>query len=281
MKKYYLICALASILFFLSSNTAAAAPVSSAPCPYSCKSLGIKKRFCKDWRQGNTCYVQDLRKKAPVTIYKKGLVSSANCPYSCRTQGIPKKYCKDWKQGGRCYIEDLRKAPQAAPTTKNPLPPTVPTTAWPTSPINPGGNGGFTPAPDRQACNNFRHGQMARPRINISKVEKSGNIFKDKYRVFGSVEGICLVEAGYFENSTLKQKFNIGTTTSFRRFNFETVIRKSRNPEIRVYNSQGLSDSLYIDPELYGSDGYYQGDNNNSNNNADGNLFDAIFGSSK
>lgn len=37
------------------------AEVTSRPCPYSCKTEGIVKSQCKDWREGNTCYVEDLR----------------------------------------------------------------------------------------------------------------------------------------------------------------------------------------------------------------------------
>ena len=35
--------------------------VTSARCPHSCKSLGIPKSQCRDWRRGNRCYVEDLR----------------------------------------------------------------------------------------------------------------------------------------------------------------------------------------------------------------------------
>jgi len=81
------------------------AEVTSRPCPYSCKSLGIKKKKCKDWKEGNTCYVQDLRKKSGK---RKGNVSSKPCPHSCASAGIPKRKCKDWKEGNTCYVQDLR-----------------------------------------------------------------------------------------------------------------------------------------------------------------------------
>jgi hypothetical protein len=37
--------------------------VSSRPCPHSCQSMGLPKKHCRDWRQGNLCYVEDLRRK--------------------------------------------------------------------------------------------------------------------------------------------------------------------------------------------------------------------------
>ncbi len=37
--------------------------ITSSKCPYSCKSKGIKKKHCRDWKEGDRCYVEDLRKK--------------------------------------------------------------------------------------------------------------------------------------------------------------------------------------------------------------------------
>lgn len=40
---------------------AAPRTIVSKPCPYSCSIAGLKQSVCRDWRRGNTCYVQDLR----------------------------------------------------------------------------------------------------------------------------------------------------------------------------------------------------------------------------
>jgi hypothetical protein len=34
------------------------AGVRSGPCPFSCANIGVPKSRCKDWRNGNVCYVQ-------------------------------------------------------------------------------------------------------------------------------------------------------------------------------------------------------------------------------
>ncbi|MCB9030717.1 MAG: hypothetical protein H6619_06655 [Deltaproteobacteria bacterium] len=47
-----------SILFIATPSFA---EVSSRTCPYTCKTQGIEKNHCKDWREGNTCYIDDLR----------------------------------------------------------------------------------------------------------------------------------------------------------------------------------------------------------------------------
>jgi hypothetical protein len=35
--------------------------VSVQACPYSCRTTGIPKSHCRDWRQGNACIIEDLR----------------------------------------------------------------------------------------------------------------------------------------------------------------------------------------------------------------------------
>lgn len=32
----------------------------SRGCPFSCRTEGIPKKQCRDWREGNTCFVEDL-----------------------------------------------------------------------------------------------------------------------------------------------------------------------------------------------------------------------------
>ncbi len=65
--------------------------------------------------------------------------------------------------------------------------------------------------------------------------------------IAGSVEGICLVEAGYFENGGLREKVKINPTRAFRRMNFSFRGRPDQRPEVRVYNVLGDSDSLPAD----------------------------------
>ena len=108
---FAIILSLSALLLLTSLPGAALAQsTTSAPCPYSCKTLGIKKKKCKDWREGDTCYVQDLRKnQGQRRAARSGNgITSRPCPYSCRSQGIPKKRCKDWKEGNTCYVQDLR-----------------------------------------------------------------------------------------------------------------------------------------------------------------------------
>lgn len=111
---FFLVC-------LIGSSSVEAQPrgnVRSAPCPFSCQTQGIPKSQCKDWREGNICYVEDLRGRGNVGGTVGGRVSSNRCPYSCATLGIPKDRCRDWRQGDICYVEDLRGARGA----RNPRP---------------------------------------------------------------------------------------------------------------------------------------------------------------
>ena len=35
--------------------------VNSKKCPYSCETEGISRKYCKDWKEGKKCFVEDLR----------------------------------------------------------------------------------------------------------------------------------------------------------------------------------------------------------------------------
>lgn len=79
--------------------------ITRRPCPHSCESEGIPKKKCKDWKEGDLCVVQDLRKRSR-DQREKG-VTSAPCPYSCDSLGYRKKNCKDWREGDTCFVEVL------------------------------------------------------------------------------------------------------------------------------------------------------------------------------
>lgn len=47
-------------LIATAPGTSARAEVTSKPCPHSCRSMGIDKRHCRDWREGTMCFVDNL-----------------------------------------------------------------------------------------------------------------------------------------------------------------------------------------------------------------------------
>jgi hypothetical protein len=64
MKLLY--AATSTALIMLLTSTAFA-EVSSKPCPYSCNSQGLSRDTCKDWREGNTCFVENLKAQSRPT----------------------------------------------------------------------------------------------------------------------------------------------------------------------------------------------------------------------
>lgn len=102
-----------------------------------------------------------------------------------------------------------------------------------------GGNG-------NNECKQMANYYLARPRVDVGKTKPTGNFFGDKIKAYGSVEGICLVEAGVFENGRKVQSIPLVTTSEFRRFEFEVTSKSSKDPEIRVYNIRGDSDIVSL-----------------------------------
>jgi hypothetical protein len=87
-------------------------------------------------------------------------------------------------------------------------------------------------------------------------VKPTGNFFGDKLKVRGVVEGICLVEAGAYEEGRLVQTIPTLKIGEFRRYEFEVTVRGGRDPEIRAYNVNGDADRYDVSSDDYGDDDY-------------------------
>ncbi|MBX7145552.1 MAG: hypothetical protein K1X79_13965 [Oligoflexia bacterium] len=216
-----------------------------------------------------------------------GEVTKGRCPITCKSLGIPRDKCHEWRDNGLCYVEDLTKPrrlpPPAAPTSVRIEPTATPYTALRRPPIGYGQNSygerpnsvypvprpgpGWTPGPRwpvepggptrgdaAEACR--RQGYLSHPRIDIYRIKKTGNIFGDKYKVRGVIEGVCLVEAGYYEDGRREDEIAVVTTPEFRRFEFEVRVRadQERQPEIRAYNIQGDRDVYEVGTDEFDSD---------------------------
>ena len=98
------------------------------------------------------------------------------------------------------------------------------------------------PEPARNGCANLRRDEIARPRVEIEEIKQTGNVFGDKVKVRGSVEGVCLAEAGLFEDGRKVQTIPINTVDQFSRYEFEVKTDLGEDPEIRVYTTTGDRD---------------------------------------
>jgi hypothetical protein len=117
------------------------------------------------------------------------------------------------------------------------------------------GNGNRYPDryPDRYPNNNYpnptygrdgcdpRRG-FPRPRVEIYEVRRTGNVFGDKVKVRGAVEGVCISEAGLFEEGRLVNRIPTAAGPRFQRFEFEVTTHLGYMPEVRAYNTAGDRD---------------------------------------
>lgn len=202
---------------------------------------------------------------------RHGEVSSRNCPYDCRTQGIPKSDCREWRQGTVCYVEDLRvPGPSGAPT---PIPSTSAIELR--SPADVGASVGASEwsvpkerrgsrATDERSqgggwdgdfgtgvgeCERLKHGDIPPPKISVGRIRPVGGGL-DRMRVSGSIEGVCLVEAGYFEDGRKVESIHTSAQRRFQRYAFDITGHISPTSELRVTNAAGDSDvkSVKLDP---------------------------------
>ena len=102
--------------------------------------------------------------------------------------------------------------------------------------------GNRNPIPPRGSCANLGRDEIERPRVEIEEVKATGNLFGDKVKVRGSVEGVCLAEAGLFEDGRKVESIPINTSDQFSRYEFEVKTELGNDPEIRVYTTTGDRD---------------------------------------
>lgn len=249
-------------LLLLSSS--AHADVRSRPCPFSCRTEGIPKDHCRDWREGDTCYVDDTRQnqrreppRVPESprrpepprepaVYSQGYLDVRLCPHNCRSAGIEKRVCRDWREGDVCYVEDMRRPRQSGPISipRPPSPPAPPIVG------DPPGRLPEDPWRGSQGeCQGVSRQELSRPRVNIYKVRRAGSMFGSKLKVSGSVEGVCLAEAGSYENGRPEDPIRVSPQRNFKRFDFDVYVKGDKNPEIRVYNTAGDSAVVRVEGE--------------------------------
>lgn len=89
-------------------------------------------------------------------------------------------------------------------------------------------------------CNSRR--DLPRPRVEIHDVRRTGNVFGDKVKVRGVIEGVCISEAGLFEEGRLVRSIPTASGPRFQRFEFEVTTHLGYAPEVRAYNTAGGRD---------------------------------------
>lgn len=104
-----------------------------------------------------------------------------------------------------------------------------------------------------------RRDNMRPPRIEITRVKPTGDLFSGKYRIEGSITAACVEEAGYYERGRLKDKIDIPLASNFQRQDFKLTVRTGKSGEIRVLTVTGDEASEYVDDAIrdYSSDSLF------------------------
>lgn len=223
--------------------------VSSRACPYSCASAGLSRRDCQEWRNGDLCYVQDLRK---AEVRKNGFVTFTSCPYDCSTEKIPKGQCRSWELDGRCFVEDLRRAPGGPMEIPAVTAPEGPDVALPIpekteSPV-PSERQSLRQRSDAlRSCRMLPAEEIAPPQLALGEVTAiSESPIKDQIRISGSVSGRCIAQAGYYEFGRMIHDLRIPLAAEEKSFTFELLGRMTRVPELQVINVYGEKTSVKV-----------------------------------
>ena len=99
---------------------------------------------------------------------------------------------------------------------------------------------------DDGTCQSIAGRDISPPRISVFRVKERAPESEGMFRISGSIEGVCISEAGYFEKGIKKQPIATSKTRSFRRFEFEIEARLEDKPEIHATNVTGETESIPV-----------------------------------
>ena len=85
------------------------------------------------------------------------------------------------------------------------------------------------------------------PRIDVSRIQAVGSLFAGHFKVEGSVAGLCVEEAGYYEKGKLKERIQFPLSDQYKRLDFNVRVRTGERGEIRVFTSDGLDQTISVD----------------------------------
>ncbi len=122
-------------LFLLAPAASAwSQQTTESTCPFSCALFAPNDRSCRDWKEGNQCFVQSrvtrnrARESALVTG-RQGAgplnIVAAPCPLSCREIVPNDTTCRDWRVGTTCFVQtrsEVRRGGASAARQRRPEP---------------------------------------------------------------------------------------------------------------------------------------------------------------
>jgi hypothetical protein len=87
-----------------------------------------------------------------------------------------------------------------------------------------------------RACQSMKPGAINAPRITVSQVKQSSSFKGGKYRVEGVIDGVCIREAGLYENGERIFKFPLTLSPFYKRYDFSFEVVSDKAPEVRAFD---------------------------------------------
>lgn len=185
---------------------------------------------------------------------KRGKVTSARCPYNCKTIGLEGRLCRQWREGDLCYVEDLTRAPDPAPKPKDAKIPDarVPDAGAKVSRPAADKNSFSMNVPEKQSavlkCRKVNPYYLSKPIVRIKSIRSVDRYAPKEFKVGGTIEGICIVEAGYYEDGERVFELPVSVSRQYRSYSFAFDFHAEKSPQIRVIGVNGVRTIKVLDP---------------------------------
>ena len=99
------------------------------------------------------------------------------------------------------------------------------------------------------ACQRSNPKNRPKPRIGITQITQSSALRGGKYIVEGIIDGVCLKEAGLYQNGERVIVFNLTTTRIYKRYPFKIEVHVDDKPEIRAFDINWRRTSKMLIPK--------------------------------
>ncbi|MCO6431438.1 MAG: hypothetical protein J5J00_11305 [Deltaproteobacteria bacterium] len=187
---------------------------------------------------------------------RKGRVISSMCPFSCQSVGMKGDSCNEWRAGDRCYVriftdDDGRQSEPSVRPTNTPKPvATAPSgkekraSRWSPEQLKK-----IKQRENLVACERIHSRYQIKPQIKLNSNKDAGYLKQGRYVAKIMISGMCLRNAGYFEDGKLIQPLEIPISTQYGTYSFTVTYRVDAKPEIRLYPISGTRIAFKLAPE--------------------------------
>jgi hypothetical protein len=189
--------------------------VVAGKCSLTCKSAGFTSKHCREWRNGDKCYVQALDHNDQTADNKTANNATSRAKPAASPSAVPDIAAK---------ISGIR---SLTPEQKERM----------------------AARGEIEKCEKIHPVYQIPSSVKIESLKDAGYTQHGKFSVKGSVRGMCIKAAAFYVDGELMEQLPVKPSTRYQSFPFQLTFRSDTQSEIRVYPVVGERNVVRLKPE--------------------------------